>query len=117
MDRTVADRLATVQPQMLRAGVSAEAKPDRKELADLRTVVGLLVERAFALMGITKQEAAYRMHYADAGAVSRWCSGTERPLFDKLFALEGFRIAFVTALAESDPAIDLTTTITIRKVA
>jgi len=111
MARTVADPVARVQPQLLRV----EAKADRQDLADLRPVIGRLVERAFALMGITKQAAAYAMHYADAGAVSRWCTGTERPLFDKLFALDGFRIAFITAIAEGDPAIACTTTITIQQ--
>jgi hypothetical protein len=117
MDRRVVDPLAGVPPQSVRPALRVEAKADRQELADLRPVVGHLVERAFALMGITKQEAAFRMAYRDAGAVSRWCSGTERPLFDKLFALDGFRIAYVTALAEADPRLEVTTTITIRQVA
>jgi hypothetical protein len=93
----------------------AEAKADRQELADLRPVIGRLVERAITLMGISKQQAAFAMHYADAGAVSRWCSGTERPLFDKLFALQGFVPAYLTAIAEDDPSIDITTTIKIRR--
>ena len=100
----------------------AESEGDRKNLAD-RLVVGRLVERAFELMGISKQDAAYRLHYADAGTISRWCSGTERPLFDKLFTLrgvegrDGFTVAYVRALAEFEPAIEVTTTITIRQVA
>jgi hypothetical protein len=114
---TIPDRLATLQPKMLRAGLRTEAKGDRKKLADLRPEIGRLVERALELMGLTKQEAAYRLQYADAGAISRWCSATERPLFDKLFTLEGFDIAYVRAIAERNPAIDVDTVITIRRIA
>lgn len=116
MDSKVADRLADVHPQMLRAELRAEAKGDRKKLADLRPVVGLLVARAFQLMGITKQDAAWRMHYDDPGTVSRWCSGRERPLFDKLFTIEGFRAAYIQAIAEGDPQ-RFDVVITIRKIA
>lgn len=113
MDPTVAQRLAAVHPKMLRA----ESEGDRKKIADLRPVIGALVERAFELMGITKQEAAYRMAYRDAGTVSRWCSGTERPLFDKLFGMDGFEIAYVLAIAERNHRIDVQTILTIRPAA
>lgn len=116
---SIPDPLAAVHPQMLRAGLRAGAKGDPQNLADLRPVIGQLVERAFELMSprLTKQDAAYRMAYRDAGTVSRWCAGTERPSFDKLFTIEGFRIAYVLAMAEQDPAIEVTTTITLRRVA
>jgi hypothetical protein len=119
MAPSIPDRLADTHPQMLRAGLRAEAKADRKELADLRPVIGRLVERAFELMSprLTKQDAAFLMRYDDSGTVSRWCAGKERPLFDKLFTIAGFESAYLLALAERNPAIDVTTTITIRKVA
>jgi hypothetical protein len=119
MAPTIPDRLADVHPLMLRAELRTEAKAERKELADLRPAIGQLVERAFELMSprLTKQDAAYRMRYDDPGTVSRWCAGKERPCFDKLFAIPGFKVAYVLAMAEQDPAIDVTTTITIRKVA
>ena len=115
----IPDPLAGVHPQMLRAELRGEAKADRNNLADLRPVIGHLVERAFELMSprLTKQDAAYRMAYRDAGTVSRWCAGTERPSFDKLFTIEGFRLAYLLAIAEADPAIEVTTTITLRRVA
>lgn len=103
---SIPDRLSGVHPQMLRA-----------EHEDNRKKVAALVARAFTLMGITKQEAAYRMGYTDAGTVSRWCSATERPLFDKLIGLDGFEIAYVLAIAERNAAIDVTTTITVRRIA
>ncbi len=112
---SIADRLAGVHPQMLRA----EIERDRKKLADLRPLIGQLVERAFELMSprLTKQDAAYRMAYRDAGTVSRWCAGSERPSFDKLFAIEGFTVAYVLAIAEQHPQIEVTTAMTIRRIA
>jgi hypothetical protein len=117
MDPKRTASLDGLHPQMLRAGLRSSAKADRKPLADLRPVVGQLVERALVLAGISKQVAAYEMHYADQGTVSRWCSGLERPAFDKLFALDGFRAAYVLAIAEADEQMDATTVITIRRSA
>ncbi len=113
---TIPDRLEAVHPKMLRAS-SARGEGDRKKLADLRPVIGQLVARTFELMGVTKQDAAYRMQYRDAGTISRWCSGTERPLFDKLFTIDGFAVAYVLAIAERNPEIEVTTVVTIRRIA
>lgn len=97
-------------PQMLRV----DSEGDRKQLADLRQFVGRIVERALALMGVSKQDASYQMHYADQGTLSRWCSGLERPALDKLLTIDGFKVAYVQALAEHDAAFDVVTTISIR---
>lgn len=113
MGDRISDRLADVQPQMLRA----DAETSRKKLADLRPVVGQLVARAFELMGLSKQEIAYRLQYQDQGTISRWCSGTERPLFDKLFSLDGFDVAYVLAIAERNSRIAVETIVTIRRSA
>lgn len=107
------ERLAGVHPQMLKAG----SEGDRQKLADLRPLIGQLVARALQLMGITKQDAAYRMGYDDPGTISRWCSGTERPLFDKLFQVPGFDVAYVLAMAERNQAMKVETTVTISRVA
>jgi len=95
----------------------AESEGLRKPLADLRPLIGQLIERALTLAGISKQDAAWRMNYSDAATVSRWCSGTERPAFDKLFTIDGFKAAYMLALAEQDPQIETTTVITIRRIA
>lgn len=113
MGSRVHDPLAGLHPQMLRM----ESEGASKKLADLRPTIGRLVARALELAGISKQDAAYRMKYSDAGTVSRWCSGTERPAFDKLFTIEGFEIAYVLAIAERNAQIEVTTAITIRRVA
>lgn len=113
MDSIVNDRLADLHPQMLRA----RGEADRKKLADLRPVVGRLVERALELAGLSKQETAFAMGYSDAGTISRWCSGVERPLFDKLFTVPGFQDAYVLALAEGNPRMEVETIVKIRRVA
>lgn len=113
MPTSIADRLAGVHPQMLRAGIEG----DRKKVADLRPVIGRLVERALELAELTKQDAAYRMGYRDAGTISRWCSAVERPLFDKLFTLDGFEAAWMLALAERNPKMEVETIVKIRRTA
>ena len=116
----MADRLAGVHPQMLRAPSEAErerSEADRKKLVDLRRVIGRLVERALELAGVSKQEAAHHMGYADQGVVSRWCSAVERPLFDKLFGIDGFELAWIVAMAERNPQMQVHTTVTIPRFA
>lgn len=113
MPRSVTDHLEDVHPQMLRAELRREAKLDRKDLADRRIVVGQVITRALALLGITKQEAAYRMKYRDQGPVSRWCTGVERPLLDKLLEIDGFEEAYVEAWAERNPRIEVETIVRI----
>jgi len=107
------DRRLDVPRKMLRA----DSEADRKPLADLRPAIGRLVDRALVLAGVTKQDAAYRMQYADQGTVSRWCSGLERPAFDKLFTIDGFKAAYVLAIAEQDAAIHVKTIIEIERTA
>jgi len=105
------DRCVDAHPQILRS-VRVD---DRKKLADLRPVIGRRVERALALCGVTKQEAAFAMGYTDAGTVSRWCSGTERPHLDKLeAAIAGFEAAWVRAIAEGHPRMEAVTQIVMR---
>lgn len=106
------DRLDAVQPQMLRA----EHEGDCKKVADLRRVIGQLVERALELAGVRKQEAAFQMGYSDPGTVSRWCSGVERPLFDKLFVIDGFEGAWILALAERNSEMQVETIVKIRRM-
>lgn len=114
MAPTIKAQLDNVHPQMLRVG----SESDRKQFADHRGVVGQLVETALDILGLTQQEAAYRMGYRDSGTVSRWCTGTERPQFDKLLLLDGFAEAWVIAIARHTKAgIDVHTVITVRRSA
>jgi hypothetical protein len=106
MPPTMRAKLDAVHPQMLRA----DSDGHRKKVAER-------VERALQLVGLSKQDAAYQMGYSDAGTISRWCSGAERPLFDKLFAIEGFEDAYLVALAERNPRMAVETVITVRRTA
>lgn len=99
------DPLAGVHPPMLRS----EHEAGRKRLG-----IGQSVERALAIAGLTKQDAAFQLGYSDQGVMSRWCSGIERPQFDKLFAIDGFEEAFIKARAEQHPAMTCRTVIEIQ---
>lgn len=108
------ERLNSIHPQMLRV----EDEGDRKQLAEGRRArIARAVERALEIAGVTKQQAAFAMGYTDQGPVSRWCSGVERPLFDKLFGVPGFEDAYLVALAERNPRVELETTVRIRRTA
>lgn len=112
---TLHRRLDDLHPKMLRMRSEGERKP-LAELSetDRKRYVGQSVERALVLAKVTKQEAAFGMGYEDQGVVSRWISGLERPLFDKLFALKGFRKAWILALAEQDEQIEIETNLRLR---
>jgi len=104
MADSLPNRLDSVHPQMLRV----DGEPDRKKL------VGRDVERSFEILGISKQDAAYRMGYSDPGTMSRWCAGTERPHFDKLEQIDGFDEAYMKAKAERNPRVTMRTVIEIK---
>lgn len=113
MSSTMREQLNTAHPQMLRA----EHDGDRKKVAEHRERVGRLVERALVLTGLTKQQAAYEMGYSDSGVVSRWCSGAERPLLDRLFLIAGFEDSWLIAQAEGNPRAEVERTIKLRSIA
>ena len=106
MSQKPTSALDQVHHKMLRV----EGEADRKRLG-----IGRSVERALVIAGLTKQEAAYQLGYSDQGVISRWCSGIERPQFDKLFELPGFEAAWIEARAETHPAMTCRTVIEIRK--
>jgi hypothetical protein len=115
MADSITDRLADVHPKML----AARSEPDRKPLAaqEWRRRVGITIDRALTLARLSKQEVSHAMGYRDQSAVSRWISGVERPLLDKLFAVDRFYDAWVIACAEGNPRVEVTTAITIRRIA
>ncbi len=117
MSTKVAERLAVVHPKMLAASLN-RGETDRKPLAEQawREQIGRAIDRALTLARLTKQEASYAMGYADQSALSRWIAATERPLFDKLFAVEPLRASLVVALSElAGEAVEISTTVTIRR--
>jgi hypothetical protein len=110
---TVGVRPTRAQPQTL----AAASEPDHKPLADWRRRIGQTIERALELAHLTKQGVSFAMGYQDQGSLSRWMSGVERPHFDKLFAVDRFYDAWVIACAESNPRLDVETTIRVRSAA
>lgn len=101
--------LDDVQPRM------AKVLPKRLAEAEWRAQIGKSIERSLALSGLTKQELSYAMGYQDQSALSRWIAGVERPLFDKLFAVDLFYDAWVIATAEGNPRVEVKTVIEIRR--
>lgn len=93
----------------------AAGEPDRKPFAEYAPQLGRAIERALVLANLTKQDAAWRMGYQDASALSRWISGVETPQFARLFGLPELRSALVIALAELAEDVEVTTTIQIRR--
>jgi len=87
MSQKVSDVLASVQPRM----AAAQRCTERNAVAeDFRRAVGQVVDRAIERAHLTKQDVSDRMGFTDpkASAVSRWCTGMERPHFDRLLAIE-----------------------------
>lgn len=97
-----------LRPQMAKA----ECKPVAE--SDWRRHIGQTIDRALTLAGVTKQEMSHAMGYQDQSALSRWISGVERPLLDKLFAVDRFYDAWVIACAEANPRIEVTTQILVK---
>lgn len=88
----------------------------RKLNSDFQAEIGTAITRARLLMGLSKKELAGALD-RDEAQISRWEGGKERPQFDALWALEGFRAPFVIALAEMADGVDVVTEIRIRRTA
>lgn len=101
-----------------RKTLSMGSEAIRKPLADeeIRRAIGRAIERAVAMAGLTKQQAAAEMGYGENQApLSRWISGTETPQFSKLWSVPQLRSCIVIALAQLADDIEVTTNIRIRK--
>jgi hypothetical protein len=61
----------------------------RKKVANPETVkrIGAAIESALDYADLTRQEAAFRMGYADETSLARWISGAEPPNLAKLIDL------------------------------
>jgi hypothetical protein len=102
-----------------RKSVAADDALDRKSFAaDVDgPSIGRVIERAIVLAGLTKQELAHAMGYADQSALSRWISGAEAAQIAKLWAVRALRGALVIAMAEASRAdVEVQTVVTLRRV-
>jgi transposase-like protein len=95
------------------ARASLPGETDRKRFA---ASFRLAVDRAIALSGLTKQQFAGLMGYADASALSRWISGAEPVNVDRLWSTEAIHPFLITALAEqAGHAVEIETTVRLRR--
>jgi hypothetical protein len=106
---------ATVDPRH-RKSCADGGETIRKKLAGLPSGPdwGRVLERAFALASLTKQEVAYRLGYRDATSVSRWCANAEPPNLPRLLSLRELRGPMVIALAEATDGLSVQTVVTLR---
>lgn len=81
------------------ARATLRGETPRKEFAGIR--IGAVIERAIHLSGMTKQQAAGEMGYADPSALSRWIAGTDDVQFERMWAVLTLRAGLLAALAES----------------
>jgi len=94
-----------------------QAKVDLRKAEDdtWRLAVGQAVEDTRLLAKLSLKEFADAVE-RDERQVARWIAGTERPQFDVLFAVEGFRQLLVIALARlAGNGVQIETTIRIRR--
>jgi len=85
-------RLDGLRPSMAKA-------VKKYDLDAWRTRIGEVIERAFALAGLTQKEAAALLD-RDQAQIARWMNGSDRPQFDAIFAVESLRQPLIQALAE-----------------
>lgn len=105
-------KLADVRPAMAKAECKALAEDE------WRRRVGKAIENAIQIADTTKQVLSDAMGYADQSALSRWISGAERPLFDKLLAVAWFQQPLLIALAKCVGAgVRIRTVIEVERVA
>jgi ribosome-binding protein aMBF1 (putative translation factor) len=105
MSATVTNAVAAGHRKSLEDVRTRQAKVDLKpvenypETPDFRREIGIAIERAISLAGLSKKELAGLIN-TDAAQLSRWIAGTERPQFDQLFSVEALRWSLVCALAD-----------------
>lgn len=101
----------------------AMAKADLKKLeVALKQAIGRCVSQARKSLGWSQKELADAIERVtgeprDVAQLSRWEAGTERPLFDVLWAVEPLRGPLVISLATLSNQIEIDTVIRIRRSA
>jgi ribosome-binding protein aMBF1 (putative translation factor) len=84
--------LDDVRPEM------AKAQLKKIELDGFREQIGQSIQRAISIAGRSQKEVAGLIG-CDVAQIARWIAGTERPQFDRLFAVEELRWPLIQALA------------------
>lgn len=115
---TVADAPTDRHRNSLEDVTAKMAKADLKKVEDVtfRAQIGQAVQRALSLAGRTQKEAAGLID-CDVAQMARWIAGTERPQFDRLFAVEELRQPLIVALAGLVTNVEVVTEIRFKKSA
>lgn len=109
-----ADLSAGPRRKVARAGLRGEGVS--KILGDRS--LGPVIARAFALAGLTSDQAAREMGYADATTVAKWIGNTEPPQIARIWSVRQLRVGLLVALAEhADEQVEVRTTVTVRRQA
>jgi hypothetical protein len=83
---------------------------------DWAVEIGAAIQRAVKKSGLSNKEAAAAAHVDDA-EFGKWLSGSRRPQFDRLFAVEALQQSIVIELAGLAKDIEIVTEIRVRKSA
>lgn len=87
----------------------------RRRTPESAPELGAAIERTMHLAGLNLDQFASLVG-RDARQVRRWMDGSERPQFDRLFAIPALRQPLVIALAEmAEQDVVIDTVITVRR--
>jgi hypothetical protein len=95
----------------------APAKADLKELEVWKHALGHAIDAAISMANRTAKECWVELGHEEGSRLSRWIAGTERPVFEALFAIGWLRQPLVIALAHLAEGVEVETTIRIRRSA
>lgn len=104
------------------SGAMAKANLRKAETRNFQAEIGACVRAARLVLGWSLKEFTAQIERAtgqkrDERQIGRWEDGKERPQFDALFAIEPLRGPLVIQLAALSEAIEVQTTIVVRKSA
>lgn len=85
--------------------------------ADFRAISGRCLDRARLALGWNLNELADAMGRRDPRQIARWISGADRLHLDAVIAVPALHTQFVIALATINDAIEVVTTIAVRRSA
>jgi hypothetical protein len=105
--------LSDIRPGMAKVHSSAVRNPDG---VPLFAELGTCIDEVRCEFRLTLEAFAHELGKDDR-QVARWISGEVRPQLEAVFAVERFRAPLVIALAKLAKNIDVTTTITVRRIA
>ena len=102
MPTTLATSTVESPRQRLENVRATEAKGHLKKLEiERRQVIGRVIARAIKFAGRDDKDVWVALEHPDGAQLSRWIRGTERPQFDRLFAIDWMRVPLLLAFAQA----------------